>query len=85
MHSKSDNIETMNGNNKNEVINELFSSLLPRYQIGLEKSMKGSEFVFDYVDQLHYKCNRKSFNRGGSYIDSPEWLKNKKASINPKT
>ena len=22
--------------------------------------------------------------RGGSYIDSPEWLKNKKAAINPK-
>ena len=22
--------------------------------------------------------------RGGSYIDSPEWLKNKKATINPK-
>ena len=22
-------------------------------------------------------------NRGGSYIDSPEWLKNKRATINP--
>ena len=22
--------------------------------------------------------------RGGSYIDSPKWLKNKKATINPK-
>ena len=23
-------------------------------------------------------------NRGGSYIDSPDWIKNKKATINPK-
>ena len=25
-----------------------------------------------------------SLNRGGSYIDSPEWIKNKKSTINPK-
>ena len=25
-----------------------------------------------------------SLSRGGSYIDSPEWLKKKKATINPK-
>ena len=25
-----------------------------------------------------------SLNRGGSYIDSSKWLKNKKATINPK-
>ena len=31
-------------------------------------------------DGLH----RISLNREGSYIDSPEWLKNKKATINPK-
>ena len=24
-------------------------------------------------------------SRGGSYIDSPEWLKNKKTTINPKS
>ena len=24
-------------------------------------------------------------NRGGSYIDSPSWIKNKKATINPKS
>ena len=26
-----------------------------------------------------------SLSRGKSYIDSPEWVKNKKATINPKT
>ena len=46
--------------------------------------MKGSEFVYDYVDLLHYRFHRISLNRGGSYIDSPKWLINKKATINPK-
>ena len=34
---------------------------------------------------LHYKCNKKSLNRGGSYIDSPKRLKNKKVTIDRKT
>ena len=46
--------------------------------------MRGSEFIFDSVDGLYYNLNKTSLNRGGSYIDSPEWLKNKKATINPK-
>ena len=50
----------------------------------LEKSMKGSEFIFDSVDVLYYNLNKISFNRGGSYIDSPKWLKNEKAAINLK-
>ena len=33
---------------------------------------------------LFYSLHKISLNRGGSYIDSPEWLKNKKATINPK-
>ena len=46
--------------------------------------MKGSEFVVDSVDLMHYKCHKISLNRGGSYIDSPKWLGNKKSTINPK-
>ena len=45
--------------------------------------MKGSEFVFDNVDSSYYKLHKISLNKDGSYIDSPEWLKNKKATINP--
>ena len=46
--------------------------------------MKGREFGFDSVDLLYYKLYRINLNRGGSYIDSPKWLKNKKATMNPK-
>ena len=38
--------------------------------------MKGSEFVFDYVQLLY--CHKINPNRSGSYIDSPDWIKNKK-------
>ena len=36
MHSKSDNKEMMINDKKDEVIEEIFRSLLSRYQIGLE-------------------------------------------------
>ena len=46
--------------------------------------MKRSKFVFDCVNSLYYKLHKISVNRGGSYIDSPKWLKDKKTIINPK-
>ena len=44
--------------------------------------MKGSEFMFNSIDSLYYNLNKITLSRGGSHIDSPEWLKNKKATIN---
>ena len=47
--------------------------------------MKVSGFIFDTVDLLYYHLQKTSLSRkGGSYIDSPKWLINKKATINPK-
>ena len=46
--------------------------------------MRVSEFAYDSVDALHYNLNKVSLSRGGSHIDSSKWLKNKKATINPK-
>ena len=82
MHTKSDNLEIMIGSDTNEVIENLFKSLLQRYQEGLEK-MRGSEFVFDGVNLLHYDLNKISLNRGGSYIKSLAWLSAKRATVNP--
>ena len=83
MHSESDNIECMSYDNANEVVNELFESFLSRYQAGLETSMKGSDFILDSVQLLYYKCHEINFKRGSSYIDSPDWIKKKKVTINP--
>ena len=44
--------------------------------------MRSSEFVFDYVQLLYYECHEINLNRGGSDIDSPDWVKNKKLTIN---
>ena len=48
---------------------------MQRYQEVLEESMKGSDFIFDSVGALYYNLNKISLTRGGSYINSPEWLK----------
>ena len=83
IHSKSGNIEILINDKSDEVIEKLFESLLNRYQIGLETSMWGSDFIFDCAHLLYYKCHKINFKRGGSYIDSPDWIKNRKAAINP--
>ena len=85
MHTKSNNIEIMMGSKTDDIIDELFKSLFERYQERLEESMKGSDFIFDSVNLLYYHLQKTSLKRTrSSYIDSPEWLKNKKATINPK-
>ena len=54
MHSKSDNIEIMINDKVDEIIEKLLDSILNRCQNNLE-SMRGSEFVFEYVHLLYYK------------------------------
>ena len=85
IHAKSDNIEIMMGSETDEIIEDLFKYLLQRYQERLEESLRGSEFIFDGVDAMYYDLNKVSLSRGSSYIDSPEWLRNKKATINRKS
>ena len=84
MHTRSINEEFMNGSITDEIIKELFKSLLQRYQENLQEKMKGSDFAFDGVNYLYYDLNKISISEGGSYIDSPKWLKVKKSTINPK-
>ena len=84
MREKSDNTEIMMGSETDEITENLFKSLLKRYQEGLEESMRVSEFFFYRVEALYYNLNKVSLNRDVSYIDSPEWQENKKATINQK-
>ena len=64
-----------------EVIKRPFDSLKKRYQNNLE-SMKGSDFVFNYLFLLYCKCHKINRNHGGAYIDFTDWIKSKKATIN---
>ena len=79
MHSISNNIKFTSYNDSNEVVNEHFELLRSRYQI--ETSMRGSDFIFNSVQLIYYKCHKVNFKGGGSYIDSPGWIKNRKATI----
>ena len=47
----------------NEFFTEIFDSLISRYQIGLETSMKVSILLFDYVHLLYCKCHKKMLNK----------------------
>ena len=79
MHTKIDGKEITVNDEADEVIEEVFKSFRNRYQ----NIMRGSEFVFNYIHLLHYKCRKINPNRGGSYIDSTDEMKNKKTFINP--
>ena len=84
MYTRSDNIEIMFGDDNDDIIEQLFQSLLQKYEKNLQNKMKRSEFEFDGVDFLYYDFNKTTINRGGSYKDSPKWLKDKKSTINLK-
>ena len=84
MHSNNGNIKFTPYGDAN-VTDKLFKSLRSRYQENLETSMKGSDFIFDSVQLIYYECHKVNFIRSSSYTDSPDWIKKKKAAINPKT
>ena len=83
MHTKSDNVEIMNGTDTSDAINKLINSFMKRYQGRLETKMKGSSYIFERIDLLEYHLHKISLNRGSSYIESPKWLRNKGVTINP--
>ena len=83
MHTKSDNVEIMNGTDTSDAINKLINSFMKRYQEGLETKMKESSYIFEGIDLLEYHLHKISLNRGSSYIDSPIWIKNRRVTINP--
>ena len=84
MHSNSDNMKFTSWDDANEVVDELPKSLRSKYQEKLETSMKGSDFIFDSIQLLYYKCHKNFFKRDGSHIDSPDWIKNKKSNKSKK-
>ena len=76
MHSKSDNIEILIGNETDKIIEELFESFLQNYQEGLERPMKESKIVFNMADLLYYKLD--------SPIESPKCVKDQKGTKSKK-
>ena len=74
----------MTGSETEEVTEKLIMSLLQKYQDNVQNKMKGSDFIFNGVNYLFYDLNRIIISKGGSYIESPKWIKDKKCTINQK-
>ena len=64
MYSKGDNIEIMINDKADEVKEKIFESLLSRHQIGSKTSLKSTDFIFDCVHSLNYKCYKINSKRG---------------------
>ena len=79
----SDNEEIRSSNETDDIIKELFKSFLNNYLKEEIILRKGSGFIFESVDLLSYTFHKISLKRGISYIKSPEWVINKRATINP--
>ena len=80
----SDNEEIRLGNETDDIIKELINSFLNNYQKEEIILRNGSNFVFESVDLLSYHIHKTSLKRGNLHIKSPEWILNKRATINPK-
>ena len=81
---RSDNEEIRSGNETPEIISKLNKSFLKNYQDEENILRNGSNFVFEIVDLLTVHIHKTNLKRGKSYIKSPEWILNKRATINPK-
>ena len=84
MYKRSDNEEFRNSDDTDEVIKSLFKSFLQRFEENLQEKMRVSDSEFDGINFFYYNFNKTSIYRGGSYIDSPKWLKDKNSTVNPK-
>ena len=73
----------MSGSDIDDAVNDLLLTLRENYNNDLTR-IDGSEYHFERVVLLKYKLHKRSLRRGGSYIDSPKWIKDKKGTINPK-
>ena len=84
MYTRSTPEEIIIGSETEEVAENLIMQLLQKYQDNLQNKMKGSDFIFNGINYLYYDLNRITISKGGSYIESPKWLKDKKCTINQK-
>ena len=84
MYTRSTPEEIIIGSETEEVAENLIMSILQKYQDNLQNKMKGSDFIFNGANYLYYDLNRITISKGGSYIESPKWLKDKKCTINQK-
>ena len=70
----------MINNRADEVTEELFQLLIYRYQIGLETSIRCSDFIYNFVNLLYHKCHKMNFKRYES-LKKDDWKKSEKNNV----
>ena len=83
-YSASKPAEIFMGSDTKDVIDKLFNTIVKRFQQAQETSNdNGSKFIPESVELLYY-FQKINIRRAESYVMSPDWIVNKKATINPK-
>ena len=75
-----------------KVQKDFFSYSFLNIRLCWNPQIEGIDFIFDYIFNisnfvfhfylLYYKCHKVNFKRSASYIDSRDWVKYKKGTIN---
>ena len=85
IYSASEPAEIFMGSDTEDVTDTLFNTILQRFQQAQETSNdKGSKFIPESVELLYYYFQKIDIRRAKPYIMSPDWIVNKKVTINPK-
>ena len=80
---KSKNIVCLPSDNSEDLLEQLINSLRKYYADKLLIFRTDSSYVYESVEGLSIHFHKIDLNRESSYTPSPDWLKNKGATINP--
>lgn len=67
----------------NDILTKLLNSFLENYEYEENILRHGSNFIFDSVDFANIQFHIIELKRGKSYIPTPKWISDKKATTNP--
>ena len=80
---KSKNIVCLPSDNSEDRLEQLINSLQNYYADKLLICRTSSSYAYESVEGSSIDFHEIDLNRGSSYIPSPDWLRNKGATINP--
>lgn len=83
IHTWTINVMLRLTSNTENLITELYDSLLEEFEKEQQTLRGNSSYVSNYVEMLHVYFHTINLKRGSSYIKTPRWIENKKATVNP--
>ena len=81
---KSKNVECFPSDDSEDILNQLFISLLKYFEEKILICRTDSSYVYESVQGFSIHFHKIDLKRGSSYLPTSTWIENKKATINPK-